>query len=234
MVFLTVVLIWSQVLMAAEPLDLSKTDGIDEGECALTGEDVTYTICYGNLLKPEVGLVNLIDMLPEKVDFISAEVEEITEICPVAVSVDIKPGGCPTPVNVGSKGVLPVAVLGTGELDVQSIDPTTITLAGVAPLRWSYEDVGTPYAIDYEGCDIMDCHELEGDGIADLTLKFDTPEIAEALGDVYDRKCVIVELTGTLKDGYGGLPFSGGDVVKILEKKRPPIVPSNSLLLNKP
>ncbi|OEU48443.1 MAG: hypothetical protein BA862_10945 [Desulfobulbaceae bacterium S3730MH12] len=37
-------------------------------------------------------------------------IEETTGICPVAVYVDTKPGGCPTPINVGSKGVLPVAV----------------------------------------------------------------------------------------------------------------------------
>ena len=58
-------------------------------------------------------------------------VEENTEICPVSVYVDIKPGGCPTPVNVGSKGVLPVAVLGTGDFDVSTIDPQSITLAGL-------------------------------------------------------------------------------------------------------
>jgi hypothetical protein len=93
----------------------------------------------------------------------------------ISVDVDIKPGSCPNPLNKKSKGVLPVAVLGTEDFDVTAIDPETIELTlegvegGVSPLRWNYEDVATPF----EG-ELCDCHELEGDGILDLTLKFDT------------------------------------------------------------
>ena len=37
-------------------------------------------------------------------------------------------------------------------------------------------DVGTPFKGDP-----CDCHELEGDGIIDWSLKFSTPELVEAL-----------------------------------------------------
>jgi len=159
-------------------------------------------------------------------------VEENTEICPVSVYVDIKPGGCPTPINVGSKGVLPVAVLGTGDFDVSTIDPQSITLAGVSPLRWSKEDVASPYAINVDECDINDCHDLTGDGYVDLTLKFDSEEIAAAVGEVYDRDCLILELTGELKAAYGALQIKGGDVVSILKKgKKHNIAPAGLLLL---
>lgn len=157
---------------------------------------------------------------------------ENTEICPVSVYVDIKPGGCPTPINVGSNGVLPVAVLGTGDFDVSTIDPQSITLAGVSPLRWSTEDVATPYDINVDECDIHDCHDLTGDGYLDLTLKFDSQEIEEAVGEVYDRDCLILELTGELKAANGGYPIKGGDVVSILMKEKiPNVAPANLLLL---
>ena len=149
-----------------------------------------------------------------------------------SVYVDIKPGGCPTPINVGSKGVLPVAVLGTADFDVTTIDPTSITLEGVSPLRWAIEDVATPHTINVDECNIMDCNELPGDGYVDLTLKFDTQEIYEAIAEVYDRECLILELTGKLKAAYGDLPIKGGDVVSILKKgKKHNVAPVNSLLL---
>ena len=63
----------------------------------------------------------------------------------IEVAVDIRPGSCPNPLNCKSKGVLPVAILGTAELDVTSIDPVTVRLAGAYPLRFELEDVATPF-----------------------------------------------------------------------------------------
>ncbi|MFW6186237.1 MAG: LamG-like jellyroll fold domain-containing protein, partial [Halobacteriota archaeon] len=96
--------------------------------------------------------------------------------CPDKIFVDIKPGSCPNPLNLKSKGVLPVAILGTEDFDVSDIDPVTVKLEGVAPLRWSYEDVSTPY----EG-ELCGCNDLNGDGYTDLSLKFDVKELVESL-----------------------------------------------------
>jgi hypothetical protein len=74
-----------------------------------------------------------------------------SEVFDPEVFVDIKPGSCPNPFNVKSKGVLPVAILGAEDFDVTMIDPSEILLSrdgieeGVPPLRWSYEDVATPF-----------------------------------------------------------------------------------------
>ena len=46
----------------------------------------------------------------------------ISVVSIVEVGVDIKPGSCPNPFNTKSKGVLPVAVLGTKDLDVTTVD----------------------------------------------------------------------------------------------------------------
>jgi hypothetical protein len=126
----------------------------------------------------------------------------------IEVSVDIKPMSWPNPLNVNGKGVLPVAILGTADFDVSQVDPATVRLEGVAPLRWALEDVGT--AGD----------PLAGpDGFTDLSLKFKTQEIVSALGDVDDKDVVVLHLTGNLKEEFGGTPISGQDVVLIIKKK---------------
>ena len=145
----------------------------------------------------------------------------------IEVFVDIKPGSCPNPLNTGSKGVLPVAIAGTVDFDVTMIDPASVRLLanpdadppfeGVAPLRWSYEDVATPY--EGEFVDAYSCHEMNGDGYMDLTLKFKEQEVAAALGDVSDGDVIIIVLTGSLTEENGGTPIIGADVVKIIEKK---------------
>ena len=109
-------------------------------------------------------------------------------------------------------------LLGTEDFDVTTIDPASVRLVGVAPIRWAMEDVATPYEEDLEDCD--DCHELMGDGYADLTLKFDAQEVVvTALGEVEDGDCLRLELTGNLKEEFGGTSIAGEDVVLILKKK---------------
>ena len=94
--------------------------------------------------------------------------------------IDIKPGSCPNSWNRKSNGVLPVAILGTGGFDVTAIDLSSVEIGRadrtggrVGPRekrngpQSAFEDVGTPF--DGQECE---CHEAEGDGILDLSLKF--------------------------------------------------------------
>ena len=129
------------------------------------------------------------------------------------VNIDIKPGSWPNPINVKSKGVLPVAICGTRDFDVTQIDPETIRLEGVAPLRWSFEDVATPYTGGLDGG-----HELEADGYLDLVLHFNTQEMVTALGSVNDGDVLNLILTGDLKPAHGGTPIQGEDTVVIKKK----------------
>ena len=128
----------------------------------------------------------------------------------LTVFVDIKPTSCPNPLNVKSKGVLPVAILGTEDFDVLDIAPATLKLEGVAPLHFSYEDVATPF--DGELCD---CHEAGPDGYLDLTLKFDTQEIVGALGRVVDGDELELILTG---EDVDGIPIEGSDCIRVIKK----------------
>ncbi len=134
------------------------------------------------------------------------------------IAIDIKPGSCPNSINTKSKGVLSVAILGTAEFDVTTIDPVSVRLVGVASIRSAIEDVATPYEYDIEVCD--DCHELiGGDGYLDLSLKFNNQDVMTAIGTVTDGDCLMLELTGNLKEEFGGTSIAGEDVVLIRKKK---------------
>ena len=122
----------------------------------------------------------------------------------LAFYLDIKPGSCPNPLNRKSRGVLPVAVLGTEEFDVSAIDSTTLLLTrdgvegGVVPVRVNIEDVGTPF----EG-ELCDCHDLSADGFTDLTLRFSTQDLVDALalGSALGGEFVQLTITGSLDTG---------------------------------
>ena len=136
----------------------------------------------------------------------------------LAVAVDIKPGSCPNPVNVKSSGVLPIAILGTDDYDITTIDPTSIRLAGVEPLRSGYEDVATPVS-DSNDCN---CTTDGPDGFLDLTLKFETQKIVEAIGDVNDGDVRVLTLTGVLFDPIPfETPIEGADCIVIRGRHKP-------------
>jgi uncharacterized repeat protein (TIGR01451 family) len=139
----------------------------------------------------------------------------VVSIAALPVKIDIKPGSCPNPIELKSNGVLPAAILGTAELRVEGIDPQTVrvgreglTGVEVAPIRWEYEDVATPF----EGS-ICGCHNLRSDGHTDLTLKLDRQELVKKLklGEVAG-KTVPLKFTGKL---YDGTPITGSDCVRV-------------------
>jgi len=142
-------------------------------------------------------------------DFLLDPCESILSL---VMPVDIKPQSCPNPLNTKSKGVLPVAILGTELLDANEIDLSTVRLQGVAPLRSALEDVATPV----ERVNPCDCATEGPDGFVDLTLKFDTQEIVRALGDVNDREVFELTLTANLIDGT---VLENTDCIIILEKE---------------
>ncbi|HKP71269.1 MAG TPA: LamG domain-containing protein [Pyrinomonadaceae bacterium] len=111
----------------------------------------------------------------------------------VPISIDIKPGSDINPINLGSKGTTPVALLGTEVFDVTTVDVTSIRFAG-APIRtkpngrlhYSYEDVNS-------------------DGILDLMMHFSTVDLD------LDRDSTEATLTGI---GGDDRCISGTDVVR--------------------
>jgi hypothetical protein len=122
----------------------------------------------------------------------------------VKVKVNIKPPDCLGAriaidekneewVNFKSKGVTPVVIMGNEAYDVTAIDPDTILLQGVEPVRWALEDA-------------VHCNAEYGDGMVDLTLKFNTQDLVQAIRDsvepenLQDGSSVSLKLTGELYD----------------------------------
>ena len=134
------------------------------------------------------------------------------------VAVDIKPNSCPNPLRVGSRGVLPIAIVGTQDFDVSQIDPASVQLEGVSPLRWSLEDVTTPFYPMTGKEDLNDCSIDGPDGRMDLTLVFDTQELSGVLGDANHADVLVLKLQGALLEDFGATPIVGEDVIVILRK----------------
>lgn len=165
---------------------------------------------------PDEGFAVFIATFDDYVDAMRLKVRsEVT----LAVDLDIKPRSCPNSFNPERRGVLPVAIPG-GAVDVARIDPSSIRLEGVAPLRWRYADVTTPAGSPGAELSCLDCSREGPDGVMDLTLKFRSREVAAALGDVSKGDCLLLTLTGSLQPEEGGRPLSGDDTLRIVGRKR--------------
>ncbi len=132
--------------------------------------------------------------------------------------LDIRPGSCPNPLNVKSNGVLPVAILGAEGLDVNTVDTQTLSLEGLPPVRWDYEDVSTPVGA---GADPCECNDSGPDGYLDMTLKFRTQQVVAALGDVVHGEMRTLTLTGATLSGEA---FEAVDCLRIINRGRGPEV----------
>lgn len=130
-------------------------------------------------------------------------------VVPIPVPVDVKPPSCPNPLSGG--GALPIAILGTNDIDVTMIDPQTVQVEGVSPLRWNFGYAAAPYE-PYIGKETCDECTTENDGHVDLIFKFDKSAIIAALGSVQYGECRVLHLTGAL---FNGTPIFGEDVVVV-------------------
>lgn len=105
--------------------------------------------------------------------------------------IDIKPGSDVNPLNLKSKGLVPVALLTTDDLDALTVDLNSLIFAGAKPVKWVVQDIN-------------------GDGNNDLLLHFETTD----LSDLSSSSTEAV-LTGATIDST---PIIGKDSVKILTK----------------
>jgi len=116
---------------------------------------------------------------------------------PEPITIDIKPGSTPNAINLGSNGVVPVAILSTPEFDATELDPDTVFLAG------------SGVAVRGKGNKLLASEEdVNGDGLIDLVIKVETENLDP----------------GTFQDGYAILQvivdntviYEGSDEITIV------------------
>jgi hypothetical protein len=113
------------------------------------------------------------------------------------VNIDIKPGSYPNSINLGSKGVIPVAILSSETFDATVVDPETVTLAG--------SSVG----VRGKGNKLMSHSEdVNGDGSIDLMVQVETENLDE--GQFQDGMACISGFT------YDGGEIAGCDEIAIV------------------
>ena len=105
----------------------------------------------------------------------------------IQVAIDIKPGEFPNTINPRSRGSVSVAIFGAPALDVGSIDPATVSLAGA------------PVLIKGQRGYQVSIGDLNGEGLADLLVHISTEAMqigsadTEAVleGRTYDGKQIV-------------------------------------------
>jgi hypothetical protein len=137
------------------------------------------------------------------------------------VNIDIKPKHCPNRLKLkddddsssdDEKADLKVAILGTQNLQVRTVDIGSIRLNGVAPAKSEIKDVTAPSALE-----LCDCEKLPKDTYDDIVLKFHSYEIIETLGAVNNGEQKTLTLTGNLLEEFGGTAIEGKDCVLIVD-----------------
>ncbi len=119
----------------------------------------------------------------------------IPEPATLEAEIDIKPGSDINPVNLKSRGVLPVVIIGSDDFDVNQIEFSTVTLGGASPkTKGNSGKVGRH-------------RDINGDSIIDLILHFDMEDMN------IDPGANALTLTGMLLDGT---EFEGTDSIRIV------------------
>ena len=88
----------------------------------------------------------------------------------VQVQIDIKPGSYPNAINLGSNGVVPVAILSSADFDAASVDTQTVTLGGA---NVAVRGKGSKELAAFE--------DIDGDGRLDLVVHVVTDNLLPGL-----------------------------------------------------
>jgi parallel beta-helix repeat protein len=114
-------------------------------------------------------------------------------------SIDIKPSDFPNVINLKSKGVIPVVVLGSDSFDVKAIDPATI--------KFGPTGNEAPVNMLPKGKFQYSLEDVNKDGYMDIVFHFDTQATGFIVGDTAGI------ITGKL---YSGTSIEGSDSVSII------------------
>lgn len=113
----------------------------------------------------------------------------------LSVPIDIKPGSAINSINLGSNGVVPVAILSTATFDARQVNPASVTLAGA---RVRVKGKGTLQ---------VSIEDVNGDGRPDIVVQVSTQALELTAGDTR------AFLEGKM---FNGTPIIGSDSIRVV------------------
>jgi len=116
---------------------------------------------------------------------------------PYSIIVDIKPGSYPNSINLGSHGLIPVAILSSDEFDATTVDPETVELGGAGV---GIRGKSNKFMAHQE--------DVNTDGIVDIVVQVATENLEP---DFFQNGYAI--LTGATTDGR---EIEGADEIRIV------------------
>jgi hypothetical protein len=119
-----------------------------------------------------------------------------TTILPIQVAIDIKPGSDPNAINLGSNGVIPVAILSAPGFDATQVDPATVSLAG------------SGVAVRGKGKALASEEDVNRDGLLDLVVRVETENLDPAAFE--DGQAILTAST------FAGQQIQGADEITIV------------------
>jgi hypothetical protein len=159
---------------------------LPEGNAFVTGYFMGEATFDGTTLTSTGGL-----------DIFVAKFEASPSVAELEVEIDIRPGAYPNNVNLGSHGIVPVAILSSADFDATEVDPATVVLSGAS------------VAIRGKGNKLLTHEEdVNDDSLLDLVVKVETENFdPDQFQDGY------AYLTG---ETYDGLAVVGFDEITIV------------------
>jgi hypothetical protein len=126
--------------------------------------------------------------------------EVIIVVNPKNVLIDIKPGSYPNSINLGSNGVVPVAILSTASFDATMVDPATVVMAGAGV---AMRGKANRY--------MTSSQDVNADGRLDLVLQVETENLDPT--QLQDGYATVVGTT------LAGVPIIGTDSIVLVPPK---------------
>jgi hypothetical protein len=131
----------------------------------------------------------------------------MAKLGPTTVTIDIKPGSDPNSINLCSRGVVPVAIFGSDDVNVKDI---VVNVEEV--VVQNLELAGSGIAIRGRSKLLYSVEDLNGDGKDDMIVHFDVEDLDPTL---IDGEAII---RGELMDGT---LIQGSDSVNIVRDECP-------------
>jgi hypothetical protein len=119
------------------------------------------------------------------------EIEQLAGGGPIPLTIDVKPGSYRNPINLKSRGVIPVAILTTDDFDASQVDGASVRFAGVSAEHGGHVE------------------DVDGDGDIDWLGHFNTQDAAPVLA------MAATSASLDIVDASGSIVAQGSDAIDI-------------------